>query len=252
MKPQVENKTIIYTIVNMVYMLVVSLVALGCSRIFEGYTGLILGLVFMVIGIPFAVIYKKYPIVNMVIIGVNAIFTGIALSSVYTATVLTITLVDCALAMMLGFAVYLLFMLINKIPFMTKHKTISFIINLALVIGLILIYAFAFEILVKDMFVLAGILSAVSIAFVIVMQRPDYTMNQLYRSLTICSYSVFVVAVAIAIIIISDGDAADGVDLSDAPDRDDIDLSGAMIAGINIPTNEPTEEEKKEGEEDNG
>ena len=225
MTEQLKNKTIIYTLLNIAYLLVVSLVALGSSKIFEGYTGLIVGLGLMVVCIP----------VSAVIIGLNAVFTGVAVSVCYTVGEFGITILDCVQGVALGFATYIGFHLLNSIPFMVNHRKTKYFINSVLVIALILVYAFAFEILEKDMFVMAAILSAISLAFVFVMRRHDYTMEQLFKSLLICSYSVFVVAVIVAVIIISDGDAGDGIDIGKRPTKADAEIADVVLAGLDVP-----------------
>lgn len=266
MTEQVKNKTIIYTLLNIAYLLVVSLVALGSSKIFEGYTGLIVGLGLMVVCIPFAAIYSGKRIVSAVIIGLNAVFTGVAVSVCYTVGEFGITILDCVQGVALGFATYIGFHLLNSIPFMVNHRKTKYFINSVLVIALILVYAFAFEILEKDMFVMAAILSAISLAFVFVMRRHDYTIEQLFKSLLICSYSVFVVAVIVTVIIISDGEAGDGLDIEvgNHPTKADAEVADVVLAGLDIPAVEdnqppvqevagenPEEKNKKKGN-DNG
>lgn len=253
MRKEVENKTIIYVIANAIYLLVTAFVALGCAQIFEDKTGLILGIVLMVVGVPFAIVYKNNPFVCLFMVLLNSIFTGMALSVCYTATSFSISFLDCVLSWLIAVGAFLVLMGTNKIPFIAKHKVLKYIINLALVITLILVNAFAFEIKENDMFMLSGILSVVSVAFVFVMQRKDYTFKALCKSLSICSYSVFVVVAVAAIIIISEGDAVDGIDIDDSPKSDDVDLGTAlMVASDATPLEEDISEEEKKKEQTEG
>ncbi len=219
----------------------------------ENKTGLILGIAFMVVGAPFAIVYKDVPLVCIILFFLNSVFTGMALSICYTATEFTISFVECVLSCLIAFGAFLIMMFLNKIPFVARFKTIKIVANLALIITIILVNAFAFEIKENDMFMLSGILSVVSVAFVFVMQRKDYTFKALCKSLSMCSYSVFVVVAVAAIIIISEGDAVDGIDIDDSPKSDDIDLGTAlMVASDATPLEEDISEEEKKKEQTEG
>ncbi len=244
---EVENKTITYIIANILYLFITAVVTLGCAQIFENKTGLILGIVFMVAGAPFAIVYKDVPLVCIILFFLNSVFTGMALSICYTATEFTISFVECVLSCLIAFGAFLIMMFLNKIPFVARFKTIKIVANLALIITIILVNAFAFEIKENDMYMLSGVLSIMSVAFVFAMQRKDYDFEDLCKSLLICSYSVFVVAAVAAIIIVTEGDAADGFG-GDGAKNKDVDLTTAMYVASDIaPVAEtPPKEEKEE------
>jgi len=205
------KKTTLVSIFSFIFLMLSSLFAYLFKNTNFGseWISLLLGLFIMGVSGVIAFVNKKSFVSNIVCFLLNSIALGLYIRTWYNFrnfnnSLLIITLVS------LSCLVYLwVFFVALYIPSLSKHYGIFLIVY---VIVSFILY-FVLIIVSKTTYLSTfGFYMIIQISFIISLDRKSFSINGLFRNVLISSYSIVIVAIIIAVIMLS-GDGS-GLDLS--------------------------------------
>ena len=206
---ELTDKRRLITYVGFICTLLLCFIAMHVMSLFtlNYYVGLIIGAVIFGFTLVLAISLNKVRFIHFFVVPVNAVASGIALSSLYvyleafpavwqTACVFAVTVVL--------FAIYLL---LTKLAFIQKHCNLFI-----LVCSLLLITAAAlgmgFSDLIAFSLAMMSLIPFISFSITAALRaKDDY---HYIKNVAICSFAVLILVIIVVMIVISQGDGLDG------------------------------------------
>ncbi len=220
----------LFFIVFLVFMLLAIISAYVGVLLIKEYNGVIFGSVLMLITIPFAVNFKKVKKVQIFISVLNAIFTGLSISTFFVVKgydSLT-ALLNLIYSGLISVVVYLMLVGYKKINILNNHKYIKLFLNLSLFLGLIAFYIYGYIALNEPLFFSLSCLSVIAYGIYVVSLKKIKSKKQLFNNVCLSSYCIYIAVAIVVLIFLSEGEAAE---------------LGEMFAG-DIDTNSKTKNKK--------
>lgn len=170
------------------------------------WTGVGIGGGILIVCAIIAIIVKKKSYLFVTLI--NAVAVGIAISSLYTHFNFSPPVWQTALVAIGTAIIFCVFLLLTKTPLFKRHYVICGIVFLTLVLTaeilcMVFVSPYVFGFALFLFMTLAG--------HVLSLSSSANNFDELIKNLTICSFTVLILAVIIVILIISQGDGADGL-----------------------------------------
>lgn len=212
MSKQNYNSNIKVFCVVFISFLMISVVSAYVSTLLlTDYLGLIIGSSLMVITIPFAIKFKKNKTVQIEVSVLNAIFTGMAISTFFAVkgyTSLT-ALLNLIYAALICVVVYFALVMFGKWNILNSHPAIKSGINFALFLGIIGFYVYGYLMLNAPLFYALSTLTIITFGIYFVSVSKVKTKKQLYNHICLSSYCIYIVVACVVLMFVSEGDAAD-------------------------------------------
>ena len=172
-------------------------------------------------------IKDRNKVINGICFVVNAFALGFCIRAWYIFREFDNSLGTMLLVSLACLAYLLVFYFILYIPFIENYYELYLLIFLILTVIVYLVVIFTTKTTFVSTF---GYYVIIEIAFIFAMSKPARTFFDLFRNVLISTYSVFVVALIIAVIM-SGGDGLDGFD----------------IGGADVPLSSPKDDKVKKG-----
>ena len=202
------KKTALVTLISFIFLLISSAVAwaLKFLELTNGWAVLGTGAALLAVSGIIAFAVRKAPKLSGISLILNAVAMGLCIRAWYILRGLDNSFLTMFLVCLACMAYLWLFYLISFIPFVERHFT-AFFIGYLLLSGVAYILV---VILTETTFVSTfGYYMIIQIGFLFALCAEAETFSRLLRNLTISTFSVFVVAIIIAVICL----AGDGLDL---------------------------------------
>lgn len=200
------KKISLVSIISIIFLSISSVVAYFLRYTsMDEWTYLVFGVFVLIISGVLAFVFKKSNFVNCLCLGISSIALGFLIRAWYIFrnfdnSFLTMILVSLACAVYLWVYYLLLY-----IPYFDKHCSVFTIIFIVLSLIAYIIVVATTETTFVSTF---GYYMIVEIAFIVGLCMKSYTYSQLIRNMVLCSYSIFIVAIIIAFLMLA-GDGAD-------------------------------------------
>ena len=198
------------------FLIVLSVISAYVSTlILTQYLGLIIGSALMVLTIPFAIKFKKNSKAQIIISVLNAVFTGISISTFFVVkgyNSLT-ALLNLIYAFLICVAIYIALVMFGKWNILKEHPYIKSLINFLLFLGAIAFYTYGFLVLNEPLFYSLSTLTVIAIGIYIVSGSKIKSKRQLYNNICLSSYCIYIVVVCVVLMFLSEGDAGDFGDI---------------------------------------
>lgn len=203
------KKAGIVSLATFIFLLAASAVALALGYVrleheSYGWLFLIVGVILLILSGLVAFVVRGNTAVNLACFAANAVALGFCIRTWYFFRGLENNFVTMLLICLACVAYLWVFFALCLIPFISRHIKAFFFIWLAIsAVAYILVVIFTNTTFVSTF----GYYMLVVAAFTYAMVSGSHNLKELIRALTLSAYSVFAVAVIVAVIIISeDGD----------------------------------------------
>lgn len=201
----------LFFVICVAFLMLSAVSAYVFTYVLPEYLGLIVGTALMVVTIPFAVKFKKNKNVQIVVTVFNAIFTGMAISTFFVVkSYSNITaLLNLIYAFLISVVIYILLYLWGAWNPLKNHSIIKSIINFSLFLGIIMFYVYGFIALNEPLFYALSTLTVIAFGIYIVSKNKIKNKRQLYNTICLSSYCIYIAVAIVVLMFLSDGEAAD-------------------------------------------
>lgn len=201
------KKITLVSLISFLFLIISSLVAYFL-RYIDGVNDkicLIIGVIILVLSGLIKLIFKRKKLISIFCLILSSIALGFMIRSWYIFRNFDNSLLVMLLVSLACIVHLWIFYLLLYIPFIDKHYVAYTII---FIIASIIVYLFVMGFSQTTYISTFGYYMIVEMSFVIGLCMSSRTYTDLINNMSICSYSVFIVAVVIAILMIA-GDGAD-------------------------------------------
>ena len=207
------KKISIVSLASFIFLMLSSTVALLGKFIFSNPVApLVTGCIILLISGILAFVVKENTGVNILCFFISSVAMGFLIRAWYNLREIENNMVTMLL-ISLSLVLYLwLFFALTRIPFIRQNKTAFIIFSIIFV--LLSVAAYIFLVLNTNTTYLStiGYYAIIEFAFIFAMSLEAHTREDLIRNLTLSTYSVFVVAIIVAVFVVLALLGGDGMD----------------------------------------
>lgn len=207
------KKISVVSLASFIFLMLSSAVALGSKLLFSNAKApLILGCIILAVSGILAMIIRESTAVNITCCLLSSLAMGLLIRAWYNLRGLENDIATMLLISLSLVAYLWVFFAISRIPFIRHNKTVFIIFSIVFV--LLSIIAYVLLVLnTKTTYVSTlGYYAIIQLGFIFAMSLEAHDRYELIRNLTLSTYSVFVVAIIVAIFFIIAMLGGDGLD----------------------------------------
>lgn len=207
------KKISVVSLASFIFLMLSSVVALGSKPLFsDAKIPLIAGCMILAASGILAIIVRENTVVNILCCFLSSIAMGLLIRAWYNLRRLENDIATMLLISLSLVAYLWVFFAISKIPFIRHNKTVFIIFSIVFV--LLSIIAYVLLVLnTKTTYVSTlGYYAIIQLGFIFAMSLEAHDREELIRNLTLSTYSVFVVAIIVAVFFIIAMLGGDGLD----------------------------------------
>ena len=203
----------IVSLASFIFLMISSVVALATKIIFtDAVYALAAGCITLIISGVLALIIRENVAVNVVCFFISSVAMGMLIRSWYILRGLENSIITMVLISLSLVAYLWLYFAISRIPFIRGSRTGMIIFSAVFVVLSLVAYIILVNKTETTYLSTLGYFAIIELGFIFAMSLEARDRDELIRNLTLSTYSVFVVAIIVAVFVIIAALGGDGLD----------------------------------------